>query len=174
MRPSFDLLDRRRHLVKLWYYQGVDEVEIVQKLERETDDGGAVFFPETQSWRTKRLIVHRDIESIIINDSKRFAAIQGDSQSALDAYISRQEAVYRLAMEKRELDIALRASKDIAKAHGLDPDVAIKPEENLVTLMKAAKANAKPKAIETTIGRDTLGNEMFIVQENGVPVPASD
>ena len=129
MRIGIDLVERRRHLIRALHYQGWKEVDIIQKIDREG------FFPETEHWTIKRNTVRRDIEKITLADAHRFQQLEIDVHRAHHDYISRQEAIYQKAMERNDLEVAARASKDIAKAHGVQTDEPHRPKEDLRTIM---------------------------------------
>lgn len=146
MRIAMDLLERRRNLVRTLHYQGLQEVDIIQKLD------AAGFFPETEYWKIKRDVVRRDIEKITLADAHRFHVLEVDAHRAHYDYITRQEAIYQKAMERNDLEVAARASKDIAKAHGVQTDEPNRPKEDLMTIMMQMKQKkqltAPPQALE--------------------------
>ena len=133
MRVGIDLIERRRHFIRVLHYQGWKEVDIIQKV---TDEG---FFPETEYWTTKRKTVRRDIEIITLADANRFQMLEVDTHRAHHHYIARQEAIYQKAMERNDLEVASRASKDIAKAHGVQTDDPHRPKDDLRTIMMQMK-----------------------------------
>ncbi len=138
MRNPVDFIERRRNLIRSLYYQGYKEVDIIQKL----DD--AQFFPETQKWGLKRDTVRRDLDLITIADAKRFQGMEVDTNRAYHEYLSRQETIYRRALERNDLEAAIRTSKDIAKAHGVQTDEVNKPTEDLQTIMMRMKQKKLP------------------------------
>lgn len=120
------------------HYQGYQEVDIIHKLE---DEG---YFPETEKWLRKRDAVRRDLILITLADANRFQAVEVDANRAYHDYLARQEAIYHRAMERSDLDVASRTSKDIAKAHGVQTDEVNRPQEDIATIMMKMKQKKLP------------------------------
>ena len=129
MRPSVQILERRRSIVRSLYYQGVQQSDIIERLEKDQ------LFPEAKSWSSKKQILRRDIDMIVLADAQRFQGLEIDTERARQEYIARQEGIYAKAMERNDLEVAIRASKDIAKAHGIQTDEPVVKSEGLATIM---------------------------------------
>ncbi len=145
MRASLDLVERRRNLIRTLHYQGYGEVDIICTL----DEGK--YFPEMQTWKLKRDTVRRDIQIILSTDAQRFHGVETNATQAFHEYVARQETIYKRAMERNDLEAAIRASKDIAKAHGVQTDEVNRPRDDVATIMmtmRQKKLSAPPLEIE--------------------------
>ena len=101
-------------------------------------------------------IVKRDLEAIKLEDLQRFRSVQDDAETALREYLQRQMLIFQQAVERRELAVAASASKDIARAHGIETDKPVRQEEDLLTAMRNAMQTARKKEIPSSEKDDTV------------------
>lgn len=120
----------------------MSEVEILEKMEKhdKNEKEGFLFFPETQSHRARLRVIRHDLDAICISDARRFSALQTDAEKARHEYIARQELIFKEAFLHRELEIASRVSKDIARAHGIPTDEVMAPKNDLISALEALRA----------------------------------
>ena len=149
-RNKFDLVAERRALTRTLFYLGKETGDIVNELD------SSKIFPEMKTWSSKMAIVKRDLEAIKLEDLQRFRSVQDDAETALREYLQRQMLIFQQAVERRELAVAASASKDIARAHGIETDKPVRQEEDLLTAMRNAMQTARKKEIPSSEKDDTV------------------
>ena len=138
-KPASDFIAKRRTLIRMFHYLGTKTDDIVTELEKEG------FLNEAKTWSAKRQLVKRDIEVIRLEDAEHVQSVQQSADVALREYIERQTMIFKDAYLRRDYQAASSASRDIAKAHGLETERPIKQEEDLLTLLKNAELTANKK-----------------------------
>lgn len=137
-----DHLARRREIIRTLFYAGKTEQEIADRLTGEKYQ----FFPPTYSLRDKLSTIRADLTVILREDDKKFTVTKENADSALVQYINRQKYLYNKAVESSEFELAVKISKDIARAQGVSTDSPTKVDNNsLVDLMQEASRKAREK-----------------------------
>lgn len=141
-RPDLETHLLRKELVRAYYRQGLSVPDIIRRLDQNT------LFSPHQTYNARYSAVLRLRRSVQREDSRRFRALQQDSEQALTQYIARQEYLYMKAVENGNYELAAKLSKDIARAFGVPTEEPIKIETDILTQMGAAFAMAEKKMAE--------------------------
>lgn len=124
--------EARRAMARLYHRRGLAVCDIVHML------GNNGLFSADQDYHARRMVVVRDLAAIKKEDNQWFRVSALDAQQALQEYLQQQFFLYEKCVEDGSWGLAMEASKNIAKARGIDVDRPVKIETDLLGFVKSA------------------------------------
>jgi hypothetical protein len=128
--------DLRRDVIRRLMYAGKSVQQIIVALDRRDALDGLVLGEKTQ-------LVRREINTIKQADRAALLRVRKEADEAWSDYVARQQFLYELAVEGRDVVTAQALSKDIARAYGVRTDAPIEVKTDIGELLRQASMSRR-------------------------------